>query len=87
MSGERKDCYTKDGHRLIHITEFDLQVLKDNAVRDYKQQMEKEMAKDEQTTSKQVNQHHRMAQGQKIELKKGGHVKKAVKKAEAKKKK
>ena len=36
MSGERAGCYTKDGHKLIHITEFDLQVLKDNAVRDYK---------------------------------------------------
>ena len=44
------------------------------------------MAKDEQTTSKQVSQHHRMAQGQKIELKKGGHVKKE-KKDEHKKKK
>ncbi len=86
MSGERVGCYTKDGHKLIHITEFDLQVLKDNAVRDYKQQMEEEMAKDEQKTSKLVNQHHRMAQGQKIELKKGGAVKKE-KKAEHKKKK
>lgn len=46
------------------------------------------MAKDEQSTSKQVPQHHRMAQGQKIlGAKKGGHVKKEEHKKEHKKKK
>jgi len=85
MSGSGP-IYDNQGYRLKLMTEPEIAELKRAAIEEYKQQMEEEMAKDEQTTSKQVNQHHRMAMGKEIELKKGGAVKKE-KKAEHKKKK